>query len=476
MTMGHGTWRHRAEVLLVAGTMVLLWEATVVFCEVPDYVVPAPSAVFGEITREFDLLLRHTAITVAEAGLGFLAANVLAVFTAVLFVHVPFLERVVFPSFVTLQSIPIVAFAPLIGLWFGEGLLGKVIMAALITIFPMVVNATTGLRAVDREAIDLMRTLSASRYQILMKLRFPSSLPFIISALRISGPLAVVGAIVAELSAASSGIGYLILVAAYRVETVRLFACLFFAAAAGIMFFGIARVAELLVRPKSKTGLLDTGKIWQYIRDGRTIPDDLLRRCNNIRGLELKRQARPSDFPHIERLAQSGSLHARLLAYALLHNFAARTEGFTETDRSRSLRLLKKSWQRAEDRPAGDRRAFEERMGIMWPLLDGIGADDEYQQRIFDFIQDNWEAWRNRTMQYYADEDGRLDLERETMRKLADPRYPASKKWVYLHHASIIDEDKAAALAREWTESNPDHILRDRVAERFIKDHRQRRT
>ena len=460
------------EVYLVACGMLLFWEAVVLIFHVPDYIIPAPSAIVIEITKNFNLLLQHTAITMLEAGLGFLGANVLAIFAAVLFVHVPFLERVIFPSFVTIQSIPIVAFAPLIGLWFGEGLLGKVIMAGLITVFPMVVNATTGLKAVDKEAIDLMQTLSASRYQILMKLRLPSSLPFIISALRISGPLAVVGAIVAELSAASSGIGYLILVAAYRVETVRLFACLFFAAIAGLSFFGFAKMAEILVQPKSKAGTLDAERIWRYIRDERTIPDDLMRRCNHILGLDFKRQAKPSDFKHIERLIKSKSIHAKNLAYALLHNFATKAEGFTENDRQAAMQLLKTAWQGADDisfTSTDSKATFEEHMGIMWPLLDGIDADDEYQKKIFNFIQDNWEAWSNRTLQYYTHEDGHVNLINETKLKLSDPAYPESKKWVYLHHASMVtNENEMCKLAQQWLDNNSEHILREAITQKFV--------
>jgi len=222
--------------------LVLLgvWELTCRVFGIAEFVVPAPSDIGRQLATNGTRILWHTGITVAGAAAGFLIANALSFGTAVFFTYAPVAERSAYPYLVALKSVPIVAVAPLITLWMGDGFGSKVAMAALITFFPMVVNATLGLQSADRRALDLMKVLGATDRQIFLKLRIPAALPYIASALKISAPLAVVGAIVAEIAGASSGIGYLILVAAYKVETPLMFACVLAAALSGLLFFGFA--------------------------------------------------------------------------------------------------------------------------------------------------------------------------------------------------------------------------------------------
>ena len=418
--------------------VAIIWQTATSMFNIPEFIVPSPSRIGTEIIREFGLLFRHTSITILEAFLGFCLANIIAFSVAISFVRLPFVEKSFFPSFVAIQSIPIVAFAPLIGLWFGEGLFGKVIMAAFITFFPMVVNATTGLKSADRQAVELMHTLSATNRQILFRLRIPAARPYIMSALRISAPLAVVGAIVAELSSASSGIGYLILVSAYRVETAKLFACLVFAASAGIFFFFLALLAEKITAPKSRAGQIDAARIWRYIRNKRRIPDDLARRLNHSSSLEFKRQARPNDVNYIVHLIDSELPNVRFLGYSLLHNFARQSEGFCENDNKKAISILQEAWQRAQHLPSANEQ-FDEKMTILWPMLDGLEPNNSMHYEIYQFIRENWKQWRNRTLQYYAEKEGSRLLD-ATKEKLADPGCPESKKWVYLLHIALAAE------------------------------------
>lgn len=206
------------------GTVLLVWELVVRLNDVPSYLVPAPSLVWTTTFEQFDVLFENAIPTVIEALLGFLVGNIVAVALAVLFVHVEWAHRALMPIAVFVRTIPIIAIAPLLVIFFGYGLAPKVIVAALITFFPTLVNMMTGLRAVDRSLIELMTMLSASRLQILTKARWFAAMPFWFSALRVSITMSVLGAIVAEWVGARKGLGYLIIQTTYDLRTPLLYA------------------------------------------------------------------------------------------------------------------------------------------------------------------------------------------------------------------------------------------------------------
>jgi NitT/TauT family transport system permease protein len=235
--------------ILLIALSLCLWEAACRASGVKDYLVPPPSHVARVVLAKRSMLTRDTMATGAEALGGFLLANVLAFALAVAFSHVPWFERGFYPLVIALKSVPIVAIAPLLVLWIGYGLGSKVAMAAIIAFFPLVVNATVGLRAVEPDALDMFRSWSASKWQVLWKLRVPAAAPYIFSALRVSAALAVVGAIVGELTGARRGVGFTILMASYNVDTPLLFAGIFCAAFLGITMFLLVVLAERLVAP-----------------------------------------------------------------------------------------------------------------------------------------------------------------------------------------------------------------------------------
>jgi NitT/TauT family transport system permease protein len=160
---------------------------------------------------------------------------------------VRFIERSLYPWAVVLQTVPIVAIAPLLTIWFGFGLSPKIVIAAIICFFPMLVNSTRGLRAISPQALELMRILSASRRDIFFRVRLPSSLPYVFSGLKVASTLAVIGAIVAEFTGADRGIGYLVVAASYRIDTRLMFAGIALSSAAGILFFNLISGLERLV-------------------------------------------------------------------------------------------------------------------------------------------------------------------------------------------------------------------------------------
>lgn len=232
--------------------ILTFWEGIVRIFELPMYLVPSPLVVLAVIRDHYPSLLFDAGITLSEAALGFLAGSVAAFALGAAFVHSHLLERGLGPYFVALQAVPIVATAPLLIIWFGNGLLSKLIMAALICFFPMVVTSAAGLRSVSAEALDLMQILGASKSQVFLKLRIPASLPFLFSGLRISAVLSVIGAIVAELAGASHGIGFRILMASYRTDTPMLFAAIAFSAAIGVVFYYlIVAIERLMMRRRN---------------------------------------------------------------------------------------------------------------------------------------------------------------------------------------------------------------------------------
>lgn len=216
--------------LLILGS----WEGLTRALQIPVYLLPAPSVVLQSVETG---LFWHLAITTTEALLGFALACVLAFGLAVLFVHSRPLEDGLFPIAIALKTTPLVALAPLLVLWLGTGFWSKVAAAALICFFPVLVNSVKGLKAPEAEYFELFRSYEASRWKQFTKLRLPYCLPYLFAALKISSSLAVVGAIVGEFVGASSGLGYVIVVASSHIETPTLFSAIFASAFAGITLF-----------------------------------------------------------------------------------------------------------------------------------------------------------------------------------------------------------------------------------------------
>lgn len=230
--------------LLTFLTMMVLLELVIRLAHIPEYLMPPPSQILYKMFLIRESLIFNTGLTMLEAVLGFLLGCSIGVFIAIAFAHSRTFELSFYPYAIALKTIPIVALAPLLILWFGTGIFSKIVMSALICFFPSIVNTLRGLKSVDPEAMDLFNSLNATSRQIFFKLRLPSSLPYIFSALKISATLSVVGAIVGELSGSNSGIGYIILVSSYKIQTDVLFAAIISSAIGGILFFGIVGLIE----------------------------------------------------------------------------------------------------------------------------------------------------------------------------------------------------------------------------------------
>jgi ABC-type nitrate/sulfonate/bicarbonate transport system permease component len=193
-------------VVLVAG-LLLAWEAYVRLAGVQPVVLPSPTRILGALWEYRDDAVRHALPTLVETVVGFLLAVLLAIVAAVLMDRTPAVRRAVEPLLVTSQTIPIVALAPLFLLWFGFGLLPKVLIVMLVTFFPIVVSLLDGFRTASVDATDLLRSYGATDGQAFRKLRWPIALPAFFTGLRISVVYAVIGAVFGEYVGAREGLG-----------------------------------------------------------------------------------------------------------------------------------------------------------------------------------------------------------------------------------------------------------------------------
>ena len=237
MTAGKARWRTFVPAALLFLVALVVWQIVVVVMDVPTYIVPSPTEIGAELIAEGPALTVDLGWTMLEAVLGFLVGSSVAFLAAVVFIHVPIAERAAFPWAIVLQTVPIVAIAPLLTIWFGFTLVPKVVIAAIICFFPVLVNTTRGLRSVSGQALELMNVLSARKSAIFWRLRVPSSLPYVFAGLRVAATLSVIGAIVAEFTGSNRGIGYVIVQASYRIDTKLMFAGIALSSLGGIVFF-----------------------------------------------------------------------------------------------------------------------------------------------------------------------------------------------------------------------------------------------
>ncbi|MGO8919590.1 MAG: ABC transporter permease [Stellaceae bacterium] len=233
-----------AAPLAVGLLFILGWELLVRVEQIPSYVLPGPLLVAETLWRDGPSLLGSLLVTLRITLAAFAAAVILGGALAILFAQSRLLELSLFPYAVILQVTPIVAIAPLIIIWLkDEVFLSLLVCAWIVAFFPIVANTTLGLNSADRNLVDLFRLYGASRWQTLRYLRLPSALPYFLTGTRISGGLALIGAVVAEFVAGTggtdTGLASRILEAGYRLQMPRLFAALLLLAATGIAIFAV---------------------------------------------------------------------------------------------------------------------------------------------------------------------------------------------------------------------------------------------
>jgi NitT/TauT family transport system permease protein len=238
------------QALAVVGVGVfvgLLWQGVVIIGRYPPFLLPGPLVVLERFARAFaqGTITPHLTTTLVEVTLGLVVGVAAGLSVGLLLARSPLAGRLLSPYIVAAQATPILALAPLIALWFGNGLVSKVLVVALICFFPMAVATSVGLRSVDPHLIELARSLRATRRQLLRTVEIPAALPQILGGLRVSVTLAVVGAIVAEWAGADRGLGVLINLARGSLfDTPLLFATLLTIALLGVALYGAVILIE----------------------------------------------------------------------------------------------------------------------------------------------------------------------------------------------------------------------------------------
>ena len=240
-------WRRR--VLPAAGLagLIFLWWALVTGFDVKPFIAPSPGLVLETMVTKWSVLWSNLVPTAIEALGGFFLGNLAAILLATVFVHSKAVQEAFFPIAVMINTIPVVAKAPILVLLMGNGMEPKIVIAALICFFPTLVNMTRGLEAVNPQSMELMRVLSASRTEIYFKLRLQNSLPYLFSALKIAASTSVIGAVVGEWIGSTRGIGALIIQATYNFDSALLYSAVIMSSLLAGTFFLLITVIEKLV-------------------------------------------------------------------------------------------------------------------------------------------------------------------------------------------------------------------------------------
>lgn len=247
-----GFIRKHYPALIMVSVSLLIWEGFVRITNQPIYILPAPTQIVDSLIIEMGNIYEHAIVTIYEALLGFGLALIIGLLIAVIVDSNSFLKRGFYPILVASQTIPIIALAPLIFIWFGFGILPKVIVVALVAFFPIVINLIDGLNSADEGLISLMKTMNASKRQILLKIKLPSALPYLFSGLKISATYSLMGAVIGEWLGASKGLGIYMKNASYAFMTDKVFAAIIIIIAVSIAFYSVLLLLEAKIIPWHK--------------------------------------------------------------------------------------------------------------------------------------------------------------------------------------------------------------------------------
>ncbi len=237
------TLERRRAAIGLAG-VALLWEGLVRALNVPAYVMPAVSAVLESMFRQRAVLAANAWTTIIEAGAGFVIGSVLGVLAAVFIVSLPLVRRFAMPGIMAVNSVPVVAYAPLVLLWFGAGIESKIVMVALAVGFTVMLHAITGLDQVDPKGVALLRSFGADRAAVLWRLKLPTAAPLIATGMRVATVRSMIIAIVTEMLGSASGLGWTIYQGVLQIDFVQVWSGIFAASAISLLFFSLAATLE----------------------------------------------------------------------------------------------------------------------------------------------------------------------------------------------------------------------------------------
>ena len=233
--------------VLTAFLFLLAWQAISVYGDISPAILPPPTMVLAQLTENFPLIMKHTIPTTYETLLAFGLSIPLGIALAALMVYSTFAYQALYPNIVFFQLIPKIALAPLFIVWLGIGSPSRVTFSIFICFFPILVATAAGLQSVETTMLRLCRSLRMSDWQILIRIRFPTSPPFIFSGMKVAVTLAIIGIVVGEFIASQQGLGYLILFASSRQQTDLALACIAVLCVVGLVLYGGVVVCERIV-------------------------------------------------------------------------------------------------------------------------------------------------------------------------------------------------------------------------------------
>jgi NitT/TauT family transport system permease protein len=235
----------------LAAAVLVVWEAAVRLFNIPQFVIPAPSAIAVALFQQRAALATASKATAIEVLFGFVLAALVGVVVALAIVRFERFGKALYPLVVLFQTVPKVALAPIFILWFGYDLAPKIVLIVVIAFFPVAIDMLAGLQSVEPSFVALMRSVGASRGEILRRVRIPHSLPHLMAGLKVAITFSVIGAIVGEFAGASAGLGYVIQFASTQLETPLVFAALIVVSVLGLVFYYLVEFAERLLVPWS---------------------------------------------------------------------------------------------------------------------------------------------------------------------------------------------------------------------------------
>ena len=240
------------DAILALGLMVVVtvaWELAIRLFHVPTFVLPAPSAIVRQLIESRARLASAAMSTAVEIFLGFMLASLTGVVIALVVVRFERFGRALYPLIVLFQNVPKVALAPIFILWFGFDLAPKIVLIVVIAFFPVTIDMLAGLQSVEPSFVALMESVGASRGKILMRVRIPHSLPYLMAGLKVAITFSVIGAIVGEFAGANQGLGYVIEFASTQLDTPLIFAALVVVSVLGLAFYYLVELAERVLVP-----------------------------------------------------------------------------------------------------------------------------------------------------------------------------------------------------------------------------------
>jgi NitT/TauT family transport system permease protein len=241
--------------------MLAIWQLSVGLFKIPEFILPTPIVALEHLflpqpDADYNWMV-HIRATLLEIGLSFVITSIVGIAIAIALAWSDASRKVSMPLFVFINSLPIIAIAPILVLWSGYGLKTNILIAFLVSFFPVVINTLAGLAAIEEELLDLVKYLHGTKLQVFLKLRIPNSLPYIFTGLKICSTMCVVGAIVGEFIASDRGLGYIIINSQYTMDSPPIYAGLMLVSLFGVSLFGLVGLAERILMPWARRGVAE---------------------------------------------------------------------------------------------------------------------------------------------------------------------------------------------------------------------------